>query len=712
MAIGFDAGTYNLVCCSRKEKKDEQGEFDYQREINAFIELPLENKFMFNIMKSTNVPLIEKKDMAYVLGESAVNMAYTISQLELKRPMIHGCVNPKEKSAFEIMSTMIHSLIENSVKKNGEILYYSVPANAINEDTDADYHQRILDAIFKAYESSTGFKVEAHPINEALALVYAELANKAFTGIGISCLCPGTKIYTKEGIKNIENVKIGDLVLTHKGRWRPVNNVITKNFKGMQTKLQITGYTNNTEDYKFVDNHELYVLRNNKWQWIGCEEVEEGDIVGEPIEKQDLDGKTLAMTICERTTCSKEYTKKRVEISADVWRLIGYFLADGSLNHHENCLNFDFQSTEKENISDVQEILKKNFGKESTLTAHGENCTRVKCYSKGMKNYFEKFYIETNEGKQKTLPWSLSRLTKGDCLNLLAGLIRGDGTIGKEHLCFENTSTSLVILSKQLFSRLGIAASISYSEPRLHKLKDGRVIEGKKQFWKVSSGSKTTFQSVSQLISEMCCDNSKFAERMFISDNMCCGRVQKIENDDYEGIVYDLQVEEDHSFSGPNLTIHNCGAGMVNICYAMYGNPIFSFSIVNSGDWIDKQAARATGENIAFINKEKMKIDLSKPPTTLVERAIHTQYRLMIEHTVAGIKKGFSEVTKTVRTDSPVDIVIAGGTSSPYGFATLFKEAIQKADLPIKIGEIIKPNDTLRSVARGCLVAAEAAAAS
>jgi hypothetical protein len=342
MAIGFDAGTYNLVCCSRKEKKDDkQGEFDYQREINAFLELPLDNKFMFNIMKSNNVPLIEKKDMAYVLGESAVNMAYTISQLELKRPMQHGCVNPKEKSAFEIMSTMIHSLIENSVKSNGEILYYSVTANAINEDTDAEYHQRILDAIFKAYESSTGFKVEAHPINEALALVYAELANKAMTGIGISF-----------------------------------------------------------------------------------------------------------------------------------------------------------------------------------------------------------------------------------------------------------------------------------------------------------------------------------------------------------------------------------GSGMVNICYAMYGNPIFSFSIVNSGDWIDKQAARATGESIAFINKEKMKTDLSKAPTTLVERAIHTQYKLMIEHTVDGIKKGFSDINKTVRTDAPVDIVIAGGTSSPYGFATLFKESIQKVELPIKIGEIIKPSDPLRSVARGCLVAAEAASAS
>jgi len=333
MPIGFDCGTYNLVCCSRSEDED----FSYKREVNAFLEIPLENRFVFNMMKSAGVPLIERNNVAYALGESAVNMAYTMSQIELKRPMTQGCVNPKEKDAFQIMSVMMHSLIDG-VNKDGETLYYSVPANAINQETDADYHQRILEAIFRAYKNETGYKVSAHPINEALALVYAELASKAYTGIGVSC-----------------------------------------------------------------------------------------------------------------------------------------------------------------------------------------------------------------------------------------------------------------------------------------------------------------------------------------------------------------------------------GAGMVNICYSMYGNPVFSFSIVNSGDWIDRQAAKATGETIAFINVEKTKMDLTKNPSTLVERAINTQYKLMIEHTVGSIKKGFADITKTVRTDSPVDIVVAGGTSSPNGFAELFKEVISQTELPIKIGNVIRPSDPLYSVARGCLLAAEAA---
>lgn len=328
---GFDCGTYNLVSCSRNEDNS----FVYKREVNAFLELPLENKFVFNMMKQAGVPLIEREKVAYALGERAVDMAYTMSSMDLKRPMTSGCVNPKEKDAFQILSIMIHNLI-GEVEKDKELLYYSVPANAINEETDVEYHSKILEAIFKSYKSENGYTVEPRPINEALAIVYSELAHKGYTGVGVSC-----------------------------------------------------------------------------------------------------------------------------------------------------------------------------------------------------------------------------------------------------------------------------------------------------------------------------------------------------------------------------------GGGMVNICYAMYGNPIFAFSIVNSGDWIDKMAAKALGESPTFINKEKTKIDLSLTPKNLIERAIQTQYRIMIEHTISSIKKGLSGIQKNVRTDEPIDFVISGGVASPPGFKEMFSEYLHQSELSIKIGEIIKPEENLFSVAKGCLLAAE-----
>src|SRR6185295_2183324 len=99
------------------------------------------------------------------------------------------------------------------------------------------------------------------------------------------------------------------------------------------------------------------------------------------------------------------------------------------------------------------------------------------------------------------------------------------------------------------------------------------------------------------------------------------------------------------------------------------------------------------GENTTFINQEKTKINLNKVPDTLVERAIQTQYKIMIEKTINGIKKGLGEAGKKARSDKPVDIVIAGGTSMPTGFDTLFKDVIKQAELSIEVGNIVRPND-------------------
>jgi actin-like ATPase involved in cell morphogenesis len=332
--IGFDCGTYNLVCCERNDKKD----FVYKREVNAFLSMPLDNDFVFNMMKTAGVPLIHREDanIAYALGEAAVNMAYTMNQLELKRPMKDGCVNPKEQDAFQIMNIMIHSLI-GEISHDREIVCYSVPANAINEETDADYHSKLLEAIFRAYKSEKGYTVDPRPINEAMALVYAELKHKMFTGVGISF-----------------------------------------------------------------------------------------------------------------------------------------------------------------------------------------------------------------------------------------------------------------------------------------------------------------------------------------------------------------------------------GAGMVNVAFSLFGAPVISFALVNSGDWIDRMASKATGESIAFINKTKTKIDLNKEPTNLIERAIKTQYELMIEKTVIGLKKGMEgNKDKNAKLDAPVDFVIAGGTSSPPGFDTLFEKLLREAKLPVDVGSVTRPADPLYAVARGCLLAAE-----
>ena len=90
MAIGFDTGTYNLVHCTRDGEKN----FFLKREVNAFLEVPIGDRAVFNMMRVNGVHLVENKDTntAYALGEAAVDLAYTFGA-ELKRPMKDGCLN-------------------------------------------------------------------------------------------------------------------------------------------------------------------------------------------------------------------------------------------------------------------------------------------------------------------------------------------------------------------------------------------------------------------------------------------------------------------------------------------------------------------------------------------------------------------------------------------------------------------------------------------
>ena len=81
----------------------------------------------------------------------------------------------------------------------------------------------------------------------------------------------------------------------------------------------------------------------------------------------------------------------------------------------------------------------------------------------------------------------------------------------------------------------------------------------------------------------------------------------------------------------------------------------------------------------------------------------------MIEKTVNGIREGLASAKQNIKTEHPVDFVVAGGTSMAKGFTDIFSQTLKQVNLIISVGEVIRPADPLYSVARGCLIAAEAA---
>jgi hypothetical protein len=180
-------------------------------------------------------------------------------------------------------------------------------------------------------------------------------------------------------------------------------------------------------------------------------------------------------------------------------------------------------------------------------------------------------------------------------------------------------------------------------------------------------------------------------------------------------------------FSGIGMSF---GGGMVNICFAYKGYPLVEFSVADAygmgegsgGDWIDAQVSKTRSDlSISKVTKFKEKYaDFTKDPMQIAEEistnprdiakntelliALDIYYRKLVEYVLVTLGKEFAKQSESV--DDPIEIVVAGGTSSPNGFEQLVMDEVSKLNLPFEIKGVRKSVKPMNTVSNGCLVAA------
>jgi hypothetical protein len=172
---GLDVGTANVLSAGQ----DAAGEVNVKRERNAFLEIPAESGGNKDMLTRLSVPYVAHGNKLYVLGDVSFQLANMFGT-EVRRPMQDGFLSPTEQDAIPIMRFIIDRLL-GAPNAPEEPVTFSVPAPSIDQENDTVYHEGIVAGVLR----KLGYR--PNPINEGHAVVYAELAENDFTGIGISC---------------------------------------------------------------------------------------------------------------------------------------------------------------------------------------------------------------------------------------------------------------------------------------------------------------------------------------------------------------------------------------------------------------------------------------------------------------------------------------------------------------------------------------------
>lgn len=170
---GLDIGTANIAAAIQTN----DGGVAVAVERNAFLDIKAD-VYSKNMLTKLKVPYVVHNGNLVVLGQAAFELANIFSR-ETRRPMCDGLISPSDTDALPMIKLIIQKCLGDPVEA-GENCYFSVPAESLDADNNVVYHQGLFEGLLR----KMGYNAKA--INEAHAVVFSELADSDFTGIGLS----------------------------------------------------------------------------------------------------------------------------------------------------------------------------------------------------------------------------------------------------------------------------------------------------------------------------------------------------------------------------------------------------------------------------------------------------------------------------------------------------------------------------------------------
>lgn len=373
------------------------------------------------------------------------------------------------------------------------------------------------------------------------------------------CFTAGHLVMTNRGYKKIEDVIEGDMVLTHKGRFRKVLTTMCKESSELY-RINVKGvspYIECTAEHPFYVKNRQKIWNNdirryeNKYTEPFWKEAK--DLKGSSIDNsKDVDYLGVITNIEEshlpiwngvevtrwkniQNTLSEKFNDTRF------WYMVGRFLGDGWVRKKIYPEPFKKDRHEVRICCAHNEIedLKEKLGDLFNYTVCNERTTKkIVISNKELTLFMEQF---GKGAKQKHLTNTIYNLPIKYLKEVFKGMMDSDGFYKNGLGTYATVSKELAYGFAYILKRLGYTYDITYYERPEKHIIEGRVVN----------------QSATYTVRFR---DAKGIRQSFFENDILWNPVRKTEKVNLEKsiFVYNLEVEEDNSYTVENVIVHNC----------------------------------------------------------------------------------------------------------------------------------------------------------
>jgi len=378
------------------------------------------------------------------------------------------------------------------------------------------------------------------------------------------CVHPETIIYTSQGPKQIQHCIVGETeVFNQTGDVDTIQNVLEHSYEGEILEIDSM---HSLQPLRITPEHPVYAL-------CGQQKGLNYKVIKNRLEKKIcdfewVDAKDLTksdMLVYKIPTYQKDISN----ISADDCYMYGIILGDGSMsNKTDSSGHVTIHTTNKKHIADFMEVYFNKNCVEFTKYIDN-NTTRIRwnrCIHLPFR--YNDFYDET---KQKRVQARWLNLPLEKSKQILKGLIDTDGCISTNkttEIVFDSTSINLIESVRFLCMKMGVLTS-GYIRDRVgesHDTDRGIIINKKISYCLRIPKTKEICELLNMDYNDSCFFKFMRHEDFLLS------RIQDIRTEQYNGILYDLQMPKEHNYLLQNGLVHN-GGGRRNGSFAIYLEP-------------------------------------------------------------------------------------------------------------------------------------------